>query len=286
MDAGRTVGRVGCPPPLLPRRPRARGGRPAGGEAHRRRGAVARRRRPPGAAVRGARPQGRPRRDGARARPRPAPGVPAGARGHAARRSSTRTCRSPSCRSTPRPRTTSGRGSRPRRASTGRRAEARLAAWRERMAHYQEQRIHPQLPLKQTICFYPMSKRRATGGELVLAAVRGAEAAHGAATRASAAPTPGRVLQLITGSTGLDDWEWGVTLLADDPVALKEIVYEMRFDPGVRRLRGVRSVRHRAAARAGRGAAARRALTERGGRPCRSTCACSCRSPRSSSTAR
>jgi chlorite dismutase len=41
----------------------------------------------------------------------------------------------------------------------------------------------------------------------------------------------GRVLQLITGSTGLDDWEWGVTLLADDPLALKEIVYEMRFDP-------------------------------------------------------
>ena len=41
----------------------------------------------------------------------------------------------------------------------------------------------------------------------------------------------GRVLQLITGSTGIDDWEWGVTLLADDPVALKEIVYEMRFDP-------------------------------------------------------
>jgi chlorite dismutase len=40
----------------------------------------------------------------------------------------------------------------------------------------------------------------------------------------------GRVLQLITGSTGLDDWEWGVTLLADDPVELKEIVYEMRFD--------------------------------------------------------
>jgi chlorite dismutase len=41
----------------------------------------------------------------------------------------------------------------------------------------------------------------------------------------------GRILQLITGSTGLDDWEWGVTLLADDPVALKDIVSEMRFDP-------------------------------------------------------
>ncbi|MEO2109286.1 MAG: chlorite dismutase family protein, partial [Actinomycetota bacterium] len=40
----------------------------------------------------------------------------------------------------------------------------------------------------------------------------------------------GRVLQLITGSTGLDDWEWGVTLFTDDPATLKEIVYEMRFD--------------------------------------------------------
>jgi chlorite dismutase len=40
----------------------------------------------------------------------------------------------------------------------------------------------------------------------------------------------GRVLQLITGSVGLDDWEWGVTLLADDPTAIKQIVYDMRFD--------------------------------------------------------
>ena len=55
----------------------ARRGRPAGRQARARRGAVARGRRPPGAAVRGARPQGRPRGDGARARPRPAPGVPA-----------------------------------------------------------------------------------------------------------------------------------------------------------------------------------------------------------------
>ena len=74
MDAVEPSRRVGCPPPLLQGRPRARRGRPGGGQAHRRRGAVARRRRPPGAAVRGARPQGRPRRDGARPRPRPAPG--------------------------------------------------------------------------------------------------------------------------------------------------------------------------------------------------------------------
>ena len=139
--------------------------------------------------------------------------------------------------------------------------EARLAVWRERIEHYREQRIHPQLPLKQTICFYPMSKRRATDGELVRAAVRRAEASSWAATPASGARYAGRVLQLITGSTGLDDWEWGVTLLADDPVALKEIVYEMRFDPGVRRLRRVRPVRHRACARTGRRAAARRALS-------------------------
>ena len=41
----------------------------------------------------------------------------------------------------------------------------------------------------------------------------------------------GRVVQLVTGSTGLDDWEWGVTLFAADPADLKQCVYEMRFDP-------------------------------------------------------
>ena len=40
----------------------------------------------------------------------------------------------------------------------------------------------------------------------------------------------GRVIQLITGATGLSDWEWGVTLLSDDPKDIKDIVYEMRFD--------------------------------------------------------
>ncbi len=96
----------------------------------------------------------------------------------------------------------------------------------------------------------------------------------------------GRVLQLITGSTGLDDWEWGVTLLADDPAALKEIVYEMRFDPvsadyaefgpfvtGLL-LEPVDALRARRPA----------GLTRRS--RCRSTCGCSCRSRRSSPTAR
>jgi hydrogen peroxide-dependent heme synthase len=109
-------------------------------------------------------------------------------------------------------------------------AEARLAAWRERIAHYQEQRIHPRLPLKKTICFYPMSKRRVRDANwyaLPFDERQRLMAGHARVGRTYS----GRVLQLITGSTGLDDWEWGVTLLADDPAALKEIVYEMRFDP-------------------------------------------------------
>jgi hydrogen peroxide-dependent heme synthase len=108
--------------------------------------------------------------------------------------------------------------------------EARLATWTERMAHYRENRIHPRLPLKRTICFYPMSKRRTTDAnwfELDFDARKQLMGGHARVGRTYA----GRVLQLITGSTGLDDWEWGVTLLADDPVALKDIVYEMRFDP-------------------------------------------------------
>ena len=108
--------------------------------------------------------------------------------------------------------------------------EEQLAVWRDRMAHYQEQRIHPRLPLKRTICFYPMSKRRdanANWYELTFEERKALMAGHARVGRTYA----GRILQLITGATGLDDWEWGVTLLADDPVALKEIVYEMRFDP-------------------------------------------------------
>jgi chlorite dismutase len=108
--------------------------------------------------------------------------------------------------------------------------EAKLAVWRERIEHYREQRLHPRLPLKRSICFYPMSKRRdveANWYSLPFAERKELMAGHARVGRTYA----GRVLQLITGATGIDDWEWGVTLLADDPVALKDIVYEMRFDP-------------------------------------------------------
>ena len=112
----------------------------------------------------------------------------------------------------------------------GNELEARLATWRERIEHYREQRIHPSLPPKQVCCFYPMSKRRAAEAnwyELSFEDRKELMSGHARVGRTYA----GRVLQLITGSTGIDDWEWGVTLLADDPAALKEIVYEMRFDP-------------------------------------------------------
>lgn len=110
--------------------------------------------------------------------------------------------------------------------------EQHLATWRERIQHYREQRVHPALPERRMLCFYPMSKRRSDdpGGDNWYA-LPFDERKHLMAGHARVGRTfAGRVVQLISGSTGIDDWEWGVTLFADDPDALKEIVYEMRFD--------------------------------------------------------
>lgn len=107
--------------------------------------------------------------------------------------------------------------------------EGALAAWRARMAKYLEDRLHPRLPERPVIAFYPMSKRRDGDDNwysLPFATRRELMQGHARVGRTYA----GRVLQLITGATGLDDWEWGVTLLADDPAVVKDIVYEMRFD--------------------------------------------------------
>ena len=107
--------------------------------------------------------------------------------------------------------------------------EAALEAWRARMAKYVDAKLHPRLPDRRLLAFYPMSKRRAEGANwysLPFDERKRLMLGHGHVGRKYA----GRILQLITGSTGLDDWEWGVTLLADDVVAIKEIVYEMRFD--------------------------------------------------------
>ena len=92
-------------------------------------------------------------------------------------------------------------------------------------------RLFPQLPPegKRAWCFYPMSKRRNVGQNWFTLPYNEREElmrAHGRSGRTFA----GRVLQLITGSTGVDDYEWGVTLFAVHPDDLKEVVYTMRFD--------------------------------------------------------
>jgi peroxiredoxin len=92
-------------------------------------------------------------------------------------------------------------------------------------------RLYPRLPPegKPAWCFYPMSKRRDYQGNwftLPYAQRDELMREHGASGRTFA----GRVVQLITGSTGLDDYEWGVTLFAQHPDDLKEVVYTMRFD--------------------------------------------------------
>ena len=94
-----------------------------------------------------------------------------------------------------------------------------------------EARLHPQLPPegKAAFCFYPMSKRRGDASNWFTLPYDDRKALmyeHGASGRKFA----GRVLQVVTGSTGLDDFEWGVTLFAVHPDDLKEVVYTMRFD--------------------------------------------------------
>ncbi len=96
-------------------------------------------------------------------------------------------------------------------------------------------RLHPTLPPPgmNAFCFYPMSKRRGdTEGSnwfsMPFEERKAMMYGHGAAGRAFA----GRIVQLITGSTGIDDWEWGVTLFGVHPDDLKDCVYTMRFDEG------------------------------------------------------
>ena len=107
--------------------------------------------------------------------------------------------------------------------------EAALTEFDTRMAHYLKHRLYPVLPDWPAICFYPMSKRRSGSDNwysLSFDARRNLMAGHARVGRTYA----GRILQLITGSTGLDEFEWGVTLLAKDTIDIKSIVYEMRFD--------------------------------------------------------
>jgi chlorite dismutase len=107
--------------------------------------------------------------------------------------------------------------------------ETALKEFDERMAHYLKHRLYPVLPDWPVICFYPMSKRRSGDDNwysLSYERRRELMSGHARVGRTYS----GRILQLITGSTGLDEYEWGVTLLAKDTIDIKSIVYEMRFD--------------------------------------------------------
>ena len=92
-------------------------------------------------------------------------------------------------------------------------------------------RLYPELPPagKNAWCFYPMSKRREPEQNwftLEFEKRKELMEEHGKSGRTFA----GRVVQLVTGSAGLDDFEWGVTLFAVNPDDLKDVVYTMRFD--------------------------------------------------------
>lgn len=105
----------------------------------------------------------------------------------------------------------------------------KLEEFRVRMAKYGKDRLYPNLPDWPVLCFYPMSKRREEGQNwyaLDFSQRRELMKGHARVGRNYA----GRILQLITGSTGLDEMEWGVTLFARTTSEIKAIVYEMRFD--------------------------------------------------------
>jgi chlorite dismutase len=107
----------------------------------------------------------------------------------------------------------------------------RFAALRKRTAMYSESRIHPRLPdTYPVLCFYPMAKARRDKDNwyrLGFEERKQYMIAHGSAGRRYA----DRVTQLITTCTGIDDWEWGVTLFSHDLKAIRDIVYELRYDP-------------------------------------------------------
>ncbi len=100
----------------------------------------------------------------------------------------------------------------------------------ERQREAMKPRLFPDMPKHRYICFYPMDRRRGEQQNWYSLPIE--ERArqmndHGLVGRRYA----GEVKQIITGSIGFDDWEWGVDLFADDPIVFKKLIYEMRFDP-------------------------------------------------------
>ncbi len=111
----------------------------------------------------------------------------------------------------------------------GEELDRRVEQFAERMAKYTEDKLHPRMPEWELICFYPMSHRREGDDNWYALDYEERKRLMGEHGRSGRAFT-GRILQLVTASTGLDDWEYGVTLFAHDLADIKEIVYTMRYD--------------------------------------------------------
>jgi chlorite dismutase len=103
--------------------------------------------------------------------------------------------------------------------------DAELARQRQAMGA----RLWSEIPPRRYLCFYPMDKKRGEVHNWYSAPITDRHLMmrdHGMIGRKYA----GQVTQIISGSIGFDDWEWGVDLFADDPLVFKKLVYEMRFD--------------------------------------------------------
>jgi chlorite dismutase len=99
----------------------------------------------------------------------------------------------------------------------------------ERQREAMRPRLYPKIPDSRYLCFYPMDRKRGEQKNWYLLPIEERQRQmeeHGMVGRRYA----GKVQQIITGSIGFDDWEWGVDLFAPDPLVFKKLIYEMRFD--------------------------------------------------------
>jgi chlorite dismutase len=104
-----------------------------------------------------------------------------------------------------------------------------LEATMERQRQAMHPRLYPKIPDGRYLCFYPMNRTRGEQKNWYMLPIDERQRQmeeHGMVGRRYA----GRVQQIITGSVGYDDWEWGVDLFAPEPLVFKKLIYEMRFD--------------------------------------------------------
>jgi len=104
-----------------------------------------------------------------------------------------------------------------------------IQATLDRQREAMRPRLYPEMPPARYLCFYPMDRKRGEDKNWYTLPIEERQRQmheHGMIGRRYA----GEVKQIITGSIGFDDWEWGVDLFADDPLVFKKLIYEMRFD--------------------------------------------------------